>query len=130
MGCLGPRQDLRRDIDAAGKYQPQRAEHHLAFARLRNEADRAEIECLHHMVAVAVARKYDDRYLGVMRARLFQGRETVAIRQSEDEQHESKVRMLIEQARGIAPTRRLENGRALVELSQDAAHGLPNQSVI
>src|ERR1700730_12476127 len=38
--------------------------------------------------------------------------------------------MLLEQSRGIAPARRLENRRALIELLQDAAQGLPNQDMI
>ena len=57
----------------------------------------------------------------MMRARLLQRRKTIAIRQPEIEEHQRQVRMLREQPRGIAPTRSLENRRALIELFQDAA---------
>jgi hypothetical protein len=76
--------------------------------------------------AFATARKNHDRGLGVAGAGLLQGGEAVTVRQPEIEQQERKIRMLREQPRGFAPARRLQDGGGVIELAQDAAHGLAN----
>ena len=62
--------------------------------------------------------------------RFFQGGKPITIRQPEIKQHKGEIRMFFQQSHGLAPTRRLQDRRAPIELLQDAAQSLPNQSMI
>jgi hypothetical protein len=47
--------DSGRNVDAARKDEVERAEHHLAGSRFRNEAERTEVEGFYDPVAILVA---------------------------------------------------------------------------
>ena len=64
------------------------------------------------------------------RARLRQRRKTGPVGQARVEQNQRDVRMLLEETRGLAPTRGLQDRRAGIELPYDATQRLTYQHVV
>ena len=130
FGALAGTEDLRRNIDAAGEHQVQRARHHLASGGLRDEAQGAVIERLHHVGAVGKARQDDHRDAGVALAQLGEERQPVAVRQTEIEQDQGDVGLIGKQLHRACGVRRLEHRGIGLQFSEEATQGFADQHMI
>ena len=102
----------------------------FALRRLRNEAQRTEIERSHHIGAVMIAGKDHDRDGGVAVAQLSEDLEPVAVRQSEVEQNERQVRVRGDEADRLAGVYRFHHCRLGLQLPEDSAQRLTDQDMI
>jgi len=125
---FGADEDLRRDIDAAGEDQPQRVDHDFARCGFGDEAERAEIERLHHILAVMEGRQDDDGNRRVAAAQLGQHRESIAIGKVQIEQNQ--LRLLGDQLHRLAAIGRFQHPRLGLELFQHARERVTDQRMI
>src|SRR5262249_42492606 len=124
------RKGLRRNIGAAGKNQLQRAEDDLARSRLRDKANRAEVERLDNVVTVLMCGDDDDRNRGMILAKISKYRKAVPVRQVKVKQDESDIGMLFDELHRLAAVRCFENGGFALQFGQSPAQCLAQEHVI
>jgi hypothetical protein len=91
----------------------------------------AEVERLHHLVAVLIGGMHRDRDGRVALGNLGQHLEPVPVRQAEIEEHQLHVRVLGELPHRLTCVRRLDDdGRLALQLLEDAAQGLADQYMV
>src|SRR5215211_8381280 len=118
------------NIDPAGEHQLQAAQHNTTLSGLWNEADRAEIECPHDIVAIVGGRQHDNRNRGVEPAQVSEDAEAVAIRQIQIEENELKVGVLLCQPHGLTTVRGFKDGSVEPQSLHKALQSLANKAMV
>ena len=116
--------------NSAGEHQLQSAEHDGTPRGFRNEAERAEVECPPHAVAVLARRKNDDRYGWIALLQVGEHVEAVAVRQIQVEQNQLEVGMLLDELHRLAAIRSFQNGSIALPFPENALQRLANQHMI
>ena len=123
-------EDLRRNIDTAGKHQVEGTLHYLAPSRLRDEAQSTVIQCPQHIGAIWKAGEDDNRDAGVTLAHLREERQPVTVRQTQIEQDQDDVGLIGEQLHRLGRVRRLEHRGVRLQFLEEATQGVADQHMV